>query len=57
MQTPVVLHTQNTVVRIKVLVQGELEDTGAALPGDDGAVGKEEDPDAVPAFTVLGDDL
>jgi hypothetical protein len=45
------------VVSVEVLVQRELEDAGAALPRDDRAVGKEEDPEAVPAFTVLGNNL
>jgi len=45
------------VVSIEVLVQRELENASAALSRDDRAVGKEEDPDAVPAFAILGDDL
>jgi hypothetical protein len=53
----VVLNTQNTVVSIQVLVQRKLEDAGAALPRDDSAVGEEEDPDTIPAFTILFDDL
>jgi hypothetical protein len=57
LQTPVVLYTQNTVVSVEILVQRELEDASAALPRDDGAVGEEEDPDAVPAFTVFSNDL
>jgi len=55
LQTPVILHTQDTVVSIQVLVQCELEDAGATLPRDDGAIRK-EDPNAVPAFAVLGND-
>lgn len=57
LQTPVVLHTQNTVISVEILVQRELEDASAALPRDDGAVGEEEDPDAVPAFTILSNNL
>jgi len=53
----VVLYTQNTVVSVEVFVQRELEDASAALPRDYGAVGEEEDPYAVPAFTVLSNDL
>jgi hypothetical protein len=45
------------VVSIQVVVHRKLEDAGAALLRDDGAVGKEEDPAAVPAFTILFDDL
>ena len=50
------MHT-NTMVSVEILVQRELEDASTALPQDDGAAGEEEDPDAVPAFTTLGDDL
>jgi len=57
LQTPVILYTQDMVVSIQVLVQRELEDAGAGLPQDDGAIRKEEDPDVVPAFAVLGNDL
>jgi len=32
-------------------------DAGAALPRDDDAIHEEEDPDAVPAFVVLDNDL
>lgn len=52
-----VWHTIDTVICVEIFVEGDLEDGGTSLPGDDGGPGEEEDPDAVPAVTISLDDL
>jgi len=47
----------DTVICIEVLVQGQLENGGRTLTGDDGRVGKEEYPDTVPPFAILCHDF
>jgi len=47
-------HTSNTVVGVQVLVQRELEHGSTSLSASDRTVSQEEDPDPVPAITILG---
>ena len=51
------LDTINTVGRVNVLDESDLEASSTALAGDDGGVGKEELPDTEPSLAVLGLDL
>lgn len=52
MDRGVILDTFNPVICVQVLVEGDLEYGSTPLTADDGAVGKEEDPDSVPLLAV-----
>lgn len=51
------LNTIDTVGRVDVLDESDLEASGTALAGDNGGVSKEELPDTEPSLAVLGLDL
>lgn len=57
MNRGVVLDTIDTVICIQVLVEGNLEDGGTPLTANNGAVGKEEDPDSVPLLSIGFDNV
>lgn len=52
-----IFDARNTVECVQVLVKGDLEDGGTALATDDDTVGKEEDPDSIPPFTIGFDNV
>jgi hypothetical protein len=56
MDARMVWHTHDSVVRIQVLVQRELEHARTPIAAGDDRSREEEHPDTVPAVAVLGDD-
>lgn len=52
-----VRNSVDTVISVEVFMKSDLEERGTSLPGSNGSPGKEEHPDAVPAFAIGFDDL
>lgn len=56
-QTSVGEDALNSVISIQVLVHGDLEDRGRPLTSGNDRVGQKVDPNSVPSFAILGNDL